>query len=339
MANEVKSAATEAVKPTQNVTYIDQDGQKQTGVASVPAGDEATAKANAQISYFDTMKGYYAQALDDAIAANNEAAQKAAAQALDNTNQQIDALRRQYEGTNRQLYRDYMDEQRKLPQQMAAQGYSGGMSESSRLRLANSYEEALAENERARASGEAGLNAAYTQAAYQAQAQADSANAAARQQNVSYMAALEEARYQDKANRAATLAAAGDFTGYLDIGYSQEDVDYMTRLWLAENPDAKEAWIAAHPEDAARLGIESDTVSGYSYSTQTEQLEEKKPVGQLYNDANAAVQAQPQEPTTYREAVALAEKAADEGDILGARARYRQAMDMPDAPKENVYGR
>ena len=44
-----------------------------------------------------------------------------------------------YAGTNRQLYRDYMGNKRTLPQQMAAMGYNGGLSESAQLRLRNSY--------------------------------------------------------------------------------------------------------------------------------------------------------------------------------------------------------
>lgn len=43
-----------------------------------------------------------------------------------------------------------MENKRTLPQRLAAQGITGGLTESSQVRLANSYGEELAENERAR---------------------------------------------------------------------------------------------------------------------------------------------------------------------------------------------
>ena len=48
-----------------------------------------------------------------------------------------------------------MESKRTLPQRLAAQGITGGLTESSQVRLANSYGEELAENERARLAEEA----------------------------------------------------------------------------------------------------------------------------------------------------------------------------------------
>ena len=169
------------------------------------------------------------------------------------------ALAAGYQGTNRQLYRDYMEHRRTLPQEMAAAGYSGGLSESSNIRLRNAYEEALANNERARISEEAGINNQYAQQAYEAQAAARAADLQARQNQYSYLTALEQQQYQQNQqellNRANTMASVGDFSAYAALGYTQAEIDYLTKMWLAQNPTMKDSWIAAHPADARRLGL------------------------------------------------------------------------------------
>lgn len=205
-----------------SVTYVD-NGQKKTGYVDP--------------SYWDQMEDYYTQNYNQQVAANNEALENAQTRAREANQAQIDALRAQYQGTNRQLYRDYMQNRRTLPQQMSALGYSGGMSESGRLRLENSYGEALADNERTRMGQEAGYNQTLAQQLYEAQAAADSANREAEQQRLSYMQALKEARRQDLANRAATMANAGDFSLYRELGYSDAEIEELRKLWAAQNPE------------------------------------------------------------------------------------------------------
>lgn len=241
-----------ASQPTvqQPVSYIDNNGQKQQGVAEVP-----TAKASTGNSYYDNLREGYQTMYDEAVRANQEAAERASQQAREAAEAQRQALATGYQGTNRQLYRDYMAQSRVLPQQMAAAGYSGGLSESARLRLANSYEEALAENERARMGQQASADATLQQRLYEIQAQADAGNQQARQQQLAYEQAMIEQMRQDQLARADTLAAAGDFSGYKDLGYSQSEIDALTRAWLASNPGMTSAWISAHPADARRLGI------------------------------------------------------------------------------------
>lgn len=240
----------------QPVSYINAQGQKATGVADIPKNTD---------SYYDDMRGYYQNMYDEAVRNNNDAAARAAEQARKAAEAERQALLQGYQGTNRQLYRDYMQRQKVLPQQMAAAGYSGGLSESARIRLANSYGEALAENERARLGQQATSDANLANRLYEIQAAADQGNQQARQQQLAYEQALREQQRQDLITRADTLAASGDFSGYRSLGYSQNEIDALARTWLAAHPEMTESWIAAHPEDAGRLNITAPSTGGGYY--------------------------------------------------------------------------
>lgn len=286
------SALAAPTAPTTELTatYIDQAGNRQTGVYEAAA--EALEAEKGDLSYWEKLGQSYQKIYEDQVAANNAAAASAAQRAAENIQAQIDALRTQYQGVNKQLYRDYREQERVLPQQLAAQGYSGGLSESSRLRLGTSYEEALQQNEAARLAGETQLNATGAQAQYEARAAADQANLAALQQLNQYQLALEQGRYEQEQTqmqaRAETLAAMGDFSGYLGLGYSQDEVDYLTRLWLAENPGLKTLWTQAHPEEAERLGLVQRVSANRYYAPDDEEaailaeIEEMRAAG--YND-------------------------------------------------------
>lgn len=203
----------------QTVTYTGEDGSRKKG----------------KTSYWGQARQGYRDAYQAQRDANERARQAAERRAREATAAQIDALNRGYQGTNRQLYQDYMQQQRTLPQQMAAQGYTGGLTESSRLRLGNAYEEALYGNEQARLGQEAEYNDALNQRLYEAQATADAANAEARQRYYDQVAALREQRQQqqreDLERRAATMAAAGDFSLYRQLGYSDAQIRRLRREW------------------------------------------------------------------------------------------------------------
>lgn len=254
----------------QRVSYIDGNGDKQIGYAEVVAQPEAPAEAPAEntVDYWATMKEMYTNLYNEAVAANDAQAALAAERAAAAADEQLAALAAEYEGTNRQLYRDYMQTQRVLPQQLAAQGYSGGLSESARLRLGISYQDALARNEQARIAAAAGIGSERAQTEYEIAAAAAEANRQALANQNAQLIALEQERYQYdqalKEARVQQMAAAGDFTGMLDLGYSQDEVDYLTRVWLLENPGMQATWIAAHPEMAARLGMVGGSSSGGS---------------------------------------------------------------------------
>ena len=209
-------------------TYIGNDGSKKSGIANPTPGQTP--------QFYTDLGKLYQQAYDEQIAANNAALEEARQRAQEATDAQIAALAEQYAGTNRQLYRDYMNSRRVLPQQMAAQGYNGGLSESSMLRLNNSYEEGLNENERARIAQEAAYQQALQQNLYDAGVRTNEANQSARQNLFSQQAALQEAIYRDSQNRAATMAASGDFSEYARLGFSPSEIAYLKAMWRRMNP-------------------------------------------------------------------------------------------------------
>ena len=119
-----------------------ESGGKDTGAAGTPPERRPT--------YSETMQGYYGDRYADALAENKPAADTAAETAERDAQDALERIRGGYKSTDRQLYREYMESKRTLPQRLAAQGITGGLTESSQVRLANSYGEELAENERAR---------------------------------------------------------------------------------------------------------------------------------------------------------------------------------------------
>lgn len=123
------------------------DRRKEHGEAGTPPERRPT--------YSETMQGYYGDRYADALAENKTAADAAAETAERDAQDALERIRGGYKSTDRQLYREYMENKRTLPQRLAAQGITGGLTESSQVRLANSYGEELAENERARLAEEA----------------------------------------------------------------------------------------------------------------------------------------------------------------------------------------
>ena len=124
--------------------------QKQQQQAQIAA---MTPEDNAQMKQLQDQLAQVDALLEEARAANNDAYALQLEQLRNRIQLQIDNLNEQYQGINRQLYIDYMNGRRDLPQQLAAMGYTGGLRESSLLGLQNNYEGQLAENERARLAG------------------------------------------------------------------------------------------------------------------------------------------------------------------------------------------
>lgn len=248
------------------VTYVDEDGNAQKGTTD---GTTEETPAEPKRTYLDELRDQYQKMYDDAVKANNDAAKAAAERALGQVEQGVGELGTQYGNINKQLYRDYMESLRTLPQEMAARGYSGGMSESSRLGLDTAYGERLNENEAARLAAIAKLREQGADAEYQANAARDQANAQAQQNLYANLANLLAQQQQDKAQRAENMAQYGDFSGYLDLGYTEDEIAKM-----------KKAWIAANPSLARTLGYVSapaaSSYSGYYYggSKKTPTLEE-----------------------------------------------------------------
>ena len=232
------------------VTYIDPNGDAKKGTTE---GTPEETPGEPQRTYLDELRDQYQKMYDDAVKANNDAAKAAAERALAQAEKGVGELGDQYGSLNKQLYRDYMESLRVLPQEMAARGYSGGMSESARLGLDTAYGERLNENEAARIAAIMQLRQQGADAEYQANAARDQANAQAQQNLYANMMNLILQQQQDAATKAQNMAQYGDFSGYLGLGYTQSEIDQMQK-----------AWIAANPELAKVLGyVKTPSYSGY----------------------------------------------------------------------------
>lgn len=209
------------------VTYIDPNGDAQKGTTE---GTPEETPGEPQRTYLDELRDQYQKMYDDAVKA---AAERALAQA----EKGVGELGDQYGSLNKQLYRDYMESLRVLPQEMAARGYSGGMSESARLGLDTAYGERLNENEAARIAAIMQLRQQGADAEYQANAARDQANAQAQQNLYANMMNLILQQQQDAATKAQNMAQYGDFSGYLGLGYTQSEIDQMQKAWIAANPE------------------------------------------------------------------------------------------------------
>ena len=220
------------------VTYIDPNGDAQKGTTEGTPEETPTAAATeTPRTYLDDLKDQYQKMYDDAVKANNDAAKTAAERSLAQVEQGIGELGEQYGNINKQLYRDYMESLRVLPQELAARGYSGGMSESARLGLDTAYGERLNENEAARIAAIMQLRQQGADAEYQANAARDQANAEAQQTLYANMMNLILQQQQDAATKAQNMAQYGDFSGYLGLGYTQSEIDQMQKAWIAANPE------------------------------------------------------------------------------------------------------
>lgn len=216
------------------VTYIDPNGDAQKGTTE---GTPEETPGETQRTYLDELRDQYQKMYDDAVKANNDAAKAAAERALAQAEKGVGELGDQYGSLNKQLYRDYMESLRVLPQEMAARGYSGGMSESARLGLDTAYGERLNENEAARIAAIMQLRQQGADAEYQANAARDQANAQAQQNLYANMMNLILQQQQDAATKAQNMAQYGDFSGYLGLGYTQSEIDQMQKAWIAANPE------------------------------------------------------------------------------------------------------
>lgn len=209
-------------------------------VESTPAkSTENTAPAERGPTYSEIMQKYYAGQYADALAGNKRTAEAEANAAERDAQDALERIRGGYRNTDRQLYREYMESTRTLPQRLAAQGVTGGLTESSQVRLANSYGEELAENERARLAEEAQTYSARDARLAAAETERERADAEAKKTHGESLAKLwqevEKRRREEAAKAAALLAAAGDYSGYVGMGLTQDQADYLSEIWMGRN--------------------------------------------------------------------------------------------------------
>lgn len=251
------------------VTYIDANGDAQKGTTE---GTPEETPGEPQRTYLDELRDQYQKMYDDAVKANNDAAKAAAERALAQAEKGVGELGDQYGSLNKQLYRDYMESLRVLPQEMAARGYSGGMSESARLGLDTAYGERLNENEAARIAAIMQLRQQGADAEYQANAARDQANAQAQQNLYANMMNLRLQQQQDAATKAQNMAQYGDFSGYLGLGYTQSEIDQMQKAWIAANPEL--ARTLGYVKTPSYSGYYSGSGGGGSVTVSTEGLQD-----------------------------------------------------------------
>lgn len=270
----------------ETATYIDANGQKQTG--TVASDIKAGLGTD---NYYSKTADTYGQMLEAQKQENAAAAADADASALAELQRQTEKINTEYGKSDKQLYRGYRTAVRDLPQQLAAMGVTGGLSETSRVDLERGYgenlnasqlqrlaaigdlEEGDAEARRQREAALRQQNAQATQnyyaqllglgeqkhaeeraaaqladeRAYAADVLADERAYAAERE----AAALERARQEQSAE---ALADMGDFSGYVKLGIMTE----------AQAELAKQAWIAQNPELAAQMGYVKPSGGGYT---------------------------------------------------------------------------
>ena len=236
------------------------------------------------------------------IAANDADAAAQTKLAIEQLQRQKEQINEEYAKVNRQLYTDTMKQQKTLPEQLAAAGYTGGLTESAMLRQRITYEQALRENEQARigAGNDIDLQARETelqQVIAKAQAERDIRNnyltsytgimgQLQGQKNYEEETALAQKNYEAEQalakqqvainyaqTMAETLAQYGDFSGYASV----TDLN-GNRLYTDEQiADMQAAYNAA--KTAASVSGGSSYYSGY-YPT----YEEAQPTVQLVGD-------------------------------------------------------
>ena len=120
---------------------------------SAAAAASGNYQSSSQLAALQAQLADVNSLYQQALSANNATATAQLEQLRLQLQSQIDALNRNYQDINRQLYIDYMNSRKNLPQLMSAQGITGGMTESSMLGLDTGYQGQLASNERERLTG------------------------------------------------------------------------------------------------------------------------------------------------------------------------------------------
>ena len=216
-------------------------------------GKSGLRAAEEEINYWEKLENHYRDLYNTQVESNNSAAAEATERTLQQIGQQIDALNAQFRENNRALYRGFRDAARKLPQQLAAEGITGGLSESSHVKLRSDYEQKQSEAETERANSEAALRRKALESEQDNLTQAKKSNAAALQSYRNNQLSVEK----EKRNEADERAKLGDFSLYEELGYSDEEIQSLRQGWEEKNPKLAMAVAARNEsysaEDAAGL--------------------------------------------------------------------------------------
>ena len=217
--------------------------------------DERSAAVEASYQdQFQQMQDSYA-----AILAQQEAAKRAAVeQGVNQLSGQKEGINQSYADLQRQLYIDQMNAKKNLPQQMAAMGYTGGLTESAALGLENSYADALRQGEQQRISTLSDIDRAIADAYLTGDISiAEQAAQLAQNQYSSYAELLAQMRDQSNWERQMGLSErqAADSTDYNNR--------YLAYLQSGQDLDAQSLQYQKDLEAAAMLASFGN-YSGYA---------------------------------------------------------------------------
>ena len=273
----------------ETATYIDENGERKQGkvldgyksaaanamtsgaggAPAMTAGGESALRGYVDAAegadYYGTQADLYGQMLETQRKQTQAETDAATAELLQQTRQQKEDVSTAYGQSDKELFRNYRNAVRDLPQQLAAMGITGGLSESSRVELESGYGENLNKSQLQRMAEIADLDAAAATAQRQNElAAAERENAALleyyrtlaglgdqrHQEELTEQRLLDERKYIEEREAAEIeraraeqsaelLASVGDFSGYVSLGLmSEEQAELMKRLWIEENPEA-----------------------------------------------------------------------------------------------------
>ncbi len=198
--------------------------------------DNGLIAAEEEIGYWEKLENHYRGLYVSQVKENNARAAEATEKTLRQIGEQIDALNLQFKESNRALYRGFRDAQRKLPQQLAAEGITGGLSESSHVRLHTDYQQELGEKSRERAAAETAYRLKGLEAEESNRAQAEKQNASAWEELSDRQISLAKEKRSALEKEAAAMGQTGDFSLYGELGYSPAEVEAMRSAWEEKNP-------------------------------------------------------------------------------------------------------
>ena len=176
-------------------------------IAKKNAEAATAAKEEAYNSGYNSAMGEVDGMIQAAISpiqqmyANMQSQQNAALQNANKLNQEH--INSNYDNSAREYYRLYKTQQKQLPETLSRLGVTGGASESSQLKLLNSYSDNLYKNESARNNQLAGVNADYNN-----QIAKNSINAANQMANSYLQLAQQQLSYKRQDEQAEKEAKA-----------------------------------------------------------------------------------------------------------------------------------
>ena len=189
-------------------TSVVEDGEKKTGVTS------------GELSYYDDILGKLDKLYGEGADNGDTLYYSRLKSARDQLQQQRDAVNLNYDDIAKQLYIDRKMQEKRTPQQLAAMGYTGGLSESSLLDIGHEYEQNLLNNEKERARALEELEYNYGQAELEAEQEREQTRSSNAQNYFSlYAQIMAQAKADEDQKAADELAKYQSMLAYLsDLG-------------------------------------------------------------------------------------------------------------------------